>query len=90
MKEPWWAKHIQYKSDSLAEMISKEPEKFLISRTEILQLVLDFNTLKNKFTNLCRMQDAHDEWDTLPEEEKEKLRAEMKRFKEEFKKLWDQ
>lgn len=87
--ERWWKKHTRFKSDPIIEMVEASPEKFMISRTEILQLVLDFKSLKNKFTNLCIMQDAADEWDALPDEEKERQRAEMDEITKELKKLFD-
>ena len=71
--EPWdWArKHTQLKSDPIIKMVNDSPEKFMISRTEIIQLVLDLQTMKNRFLNMAIWQSVTDEWIDKPEEEKQ-------------------
>jgi hypothetical protein len=92
-KERWWKKHTLYKSDPIVEMVEKSPEEFMISRTEILQLVMDFKTLKNKFTNICFMKDVDDElqmeWEALSDEERAARKAEAKKLEDEIKKLFE-
>lgn len=56
----WWKKHTKFASDKIAEMISKDPSKFLISRKEILQLVRDFNAMKAKIAMMGQCIEAYD------------------------------
>lgn len=86
--QPWWKKHTIFKSDKIVKMIEDSPEKFMISRTEILQLVLDFKSLKNKFINLCYYREAQEEWDALPEHLKEQQRTEHKKIEEELRRIF--
>jgi len=87
---PWWKKHIEFKSDKIVKMVENSPEEFMVSRTEILQLVLDFKALKTKFINVCHMQDAQDQWNNLSQEEKDMQRAKSDRIGEELRKIWDE
>lgn len=57
----WWKKHIEFPSDNIAEMISKDPDKFLIARKEILQLVKDFNAMKAKIAMMGQCIEAYDQ-----------------------------
>lgn len=92
-EEPWWKKHTAYKSDKIIKMVENSPEEFMISRTEILQLVMDFKTLKNRFSNICMFSDAawdyQDEWDSLTDEEKKARRAEYDKAEEMLKEIFD-
>lgn len=89
----WWEKHLNFKSDKIAEMVSENPEKFMISRTEILQLVLDYKSLKQKFRNLAFFHDcseqAHEEWESLTEEARQEKRAEFKEIENQIKKIFE-
>jgi len=85
----WWETHLNTKSDAIAKMVSDSPESFMISRTEILQLVLDFKMLKNKLRNLCLWQDASEEFDALPEDAQEKRRHQLQQVEAEFKKIFN-
>ena len=89
--EPWdWArKHTQLKSDPIIKMVNDSPEKFMISRTEIIQLVLDLQTMKNRFLNMAIWQSVTDEWIDKPEEEKQAERAEMKAIEDQIKRMFD-
>ena len=88
-RSKWWKKHIEFKSDNIVKMVEDSPEQFLISRTEILQLVLDFKTLKNRFVNLCLWQQAQDEWIDLPQEEKDRQRKEYEETERMIREMFD-
>lgn len=88
-KQPWWKKHTLFKSDKIVKMLEDSPEGFMISRTEILQLALDFKTLKNKFINLCYMQDAQEEWNALPENVKAEQQEQYKKIEEQLKNIFE-
>lgn len=70
----WWEKHLKLKSDDIVDIIEKSPEQFLISRTEILQLVIDFKVLKRKLHNTFIMleteENLFDAYRALSEEER--------------------
>ena len=66
----WWKKHTQLPSDSVVEMVTKEPEKFLISRKEILQLVKDYNVMKSKIATMGQCIDAYDKILNMDDEER--------------------
>lgn len=84
-----WEPYTKFKSDPIIEMISSEPEKFLISKKEILQLVIDFGKLRQRFKDLVALYVATELWENLPEDEKQKMRDETKRIEKEFKKVWE-
>lgn len=88
-KQPWWKKHTIFESDKIVKMVEDSPEKFMISRTEILQLVLDFKKLKNKFINICHYCEAQEEWDALPDNLKEEQRTKHKKIEEELRKIFE-
>ena len=90
-KQPWdWAeKHTKLKSDPIIKMVNDSPEKFMISRTEIIQLVLDLQTMKNRFINMAIWQSVTDEWIDKPEEERQAERDEMKAIEEQIMQMFD-
>jgi len=87
-KQPWWKKHTIFESDRIIKMIEDSPEKFMISRTEILQLALDFKSLKNKFINMCHWQNAQEEWEALPDNLKEEQKEQHKKIEEELRRIF--